>query len=153
MARWFQDAVLPFLIRAYERRLRWALGHRMIVLTGAAGAFVATLIALGAFNVGVEFFPESIPPAAAYVGIDVPDGTNAAFTNTLAEQVERQLADIPGLPDDAEAVVATVGAGGMLPGFGPAGEATVTVSFRDYKDRRNDTFDLLRLMQERIGRG
>ncbi len=153
MARWFQDAVLPFLIRAYERRLRWALGHRMIVLTGAAGAFVATLIAFGAFNVGVEFFPESIPPAAAYVGIDVPDGTNAAFTNTLAEQVERQLADIPGLQDDAEAVVATVGAGGMLPGFGPAGEATVTVSFRDYKDRRNDTFDLLRLMQERIGRG
>src|SRR5690606_32609928 len=60
---------------------------------------------------------------------------------------------VPALQDDAEAVVATVGSGGMMPGFGPAGEATVTVSFRDYKDRRNDTFELLRLMQERIGRG
>src|SRR5690606_6649953 len=54
MARWFQDTVLPFLIRAYERRLRWAMGHRMIVLAGAGGAFIVTIMAFGAFNAGVR---------------------------------------------------------------------------------------------------
>ncbi len=151
LARWFQDRLLPAVIEVYKRRLEWALDHRLVVLGGAVATFVATVIAFGAFNVGVEFFPENIPPPTVYVAIDVPDGTNPEFLNRITETVEAQVAGVTGM-EDAESVVATVGAGGMQL-MGDLGDATVTINFRDYKDRRFDVFETIRLLRERLGTG
>jgi multidrug efflux pump len=147
----FQARVLPIIIEDYGRRLRWALRHRAIVVGGAVGVFIATVLVFGRFNVGTEFFPERIPPATVYVSADVPSGTNVAFTNRVAERLEAQLAELPGM-SDAESVVATVGGSGNM-WFGNQGDATIAVSFREYQDREHDTFETLRAMQQRLGEG
>jgi multidrug efflux pump len=154
ISRWIQDAVLPMMLTRYERRLRWALDHRAIVVGAAAATFVVTIFLFGRFNHGSEFFPESIPPASVYVQVDVPSGTNAAFTNEVVGQIESRLPSIEGL-GDAESVVATVssggGGGGMFGGGG--GDGTVAISFIDYQDREHDVFATLKSLQEEVGVG
>lgn len=150
VGRWFQDRAVPALVDAYERRLRWALDHRLIVLAGAGATFVLTVVAFSAFNAGVEFFPEGIPPATVYAQVDVPDGTHVDFTNRIAERIEEQLKGIEGI-EDAESIVATVGSSGGNPFMG-GGDATVAVNFRKFEDRKYDVFETLKRMQERIGR-
>lgn len=149
-ARWFQHRLLPAVVDRYERLLRTALERRLLVLGGSAVAFVVTIIAFGVLNAGVEFFPEGIPPQTVWAEIDAPDGTSPAFLDQLTQRVEAQIRELPGT-EDMESVVATVGAGGQWSFSG--GDATVTVTFKDFEDRTGDTFETVRLMRERIGRG
>jgi multidrug efflux pump len=153
VSRWVQDRALPNMLERYERRLRWALDHRAIVVGMAAAVFVGTIVLFGRFNHGVEFFPESIPPASVYVQVDVPSGTNAAFTDGVVREIEARLPAMAGM-GDAESVVATVspsaGGGGF---FGGGGAGTVAISFRDYQDREHDVFETLKTLQEEIGVG
>jgi multidrug efflux pump len=151
-ARWAQDRALPVALSHYERRLRWALAHRGLVVLGAVGVFAGTLFAFGALNRGVEFFPESIPPNTVYVQVEVPSGTNTAFTNQVTEQLEAQLREIPGM-EDVQSVVATAGKGAGNEFMGVSGDATIAVNFVDFDDRSTDVFRTLALMQERIGNG
>jgi multidrug efflux pump len=84
VARWFQDDGMPRIVDSYERRLRWALDHRGLIMAGAGVVFISTVALFSRFNSGSEFFPESIPPASVIVRIDVPSGTAASFTDGLA---------------------------------------------------------------------
>jgi multidrug efflux pump len=153
MARWFQGSLVPFMTKRYEHRLRWALDHRLIVMVTAVITLVVTAVAFGRFNAGVEFFPENIPPSQVFVKTDVASGTSPSFTNVVAERLEEQLKSIPGI-DDVESVVATVGTSGQWSGlFGADGDGTITVSFKDYEDRRVDVFQTLALMQAQLGEG
>ncbi|HUG42505.1 MAG TPA: efflux RND transporter permease subunit [Longimicrobiales bacterium] len=154
IARWFQEAFLPRGIRAYEKRLRWALNHRLVVLAGAGATFVLTALLFGLFNSGVEYFPESIPPAMVMAQIDVPSGTRPEFLNGLAERVEGQLRELEGF-EDVESVVTTVGSSGQGVGamFSGGGDANVTLQFVDFEDRKHDAFVTLARMQETVGTG
>ena len=151
MARWFQDRGLPRIIDAYQRQLRWALRHRVAVLGMMAASFIGAIVLFAMFNAGSEYFPESIPPATVYARIDVPSGTSAEFTDEITQSIEGQLGAIEGM-DDAESVVATVGAagGGM---FASAAEGNVAVNFIDFDQRGYDVFETLRRMQQRLGGG
>jgi multidrug efflux pump len=151
VARWFQEKGVPTMVHWYEGRLRWALGHRLTVVAMAAGAFVASVAIFVMLNAGVEYFPESIPPAQVMAQVDVPSGTRPEFLNQVAETVEAQLREIEGF-EDAESVVATVGGGGSNM-FVSGGDANVTVQFVDFEDRRNDVFGTLARMQEKVGEG
>lgn len=153
--RWFQERALPAVIRAYEATLRWALSHRAVALGGTVLAFAATAVLFAVFNAGIEFFPENIPPAQAWIDLEAPDGTNAEFTNSLALRVEEQLRGVPGM-EDVESVVTTVGgSGGNLFMGGASGEnaGRVMLNFREFEDRTGDTFETVRRLQERVGRG
>jgi multidrug efflux pump len=153
LARWFQRRAMPAVVRTYEGHLRWALRRRGLIVGGAAAALVASFTAFGALSSGVEFFPEGIPPAQLFVTADVPSGTAPAFTNTIAERLEAQLRDVPGI-EDAESVVATVGGGGQWSGlFGGGGDATITVSLLPFEERGGDAFALMAAMQARMGEG
>src|SRR5690606_33693693 len=95
-----------------------------------------------------------IPPRTVYVQVEVPGGTNAAFTNGIAEEIERRLPGIPGI-EDAASVVATVrqstgGADMMGTGASPA---NVAVNFKVYQEREHDVFETLEYLQEEIGEG
>jgi multidrug efflux pump len=154
VARVVQDRALPDALRRYERRLRWAIEHRAIVIGGAAGSFVLAIVLFMQFNAGVEFFPESIPPRTVYVQVDVPGGTNAAFTNGITEEIERRLPGIPGI-EDAASVVGTVrqSTGGVdMMGTG-ASPANVAINFKEFQDRESDVFATLKTLQEEIGEG
>lgn len=153
LAQWFQHRLVPRLLVRYERRLRWALAHRGRVIGGSLALLLASFVAFGALNAGVEFFPERIPPAQVYVKIDVPAGTSPSFTNAVAERIEAQLQELAGIRD-AESVVATVGATGQWSGMmGGGGDATVTVSFRPFEERETDVFATVAEMQQRLGDG
>ncbi len=154
LARSFQSAAVPFMLSRYERRLRWALSHRLIIMGAAAGVFVATVFVFLVFNRGIEFFPGSIPPSQVMVQIDAPSGTRPEVVNRLAEQVEAQLAELRGMVD-ARSVVATVGSSGdaITRLFMGGADASVAVQFVDYKDRRYDVFATMAEMQERVGQG
>jgi multidrug efflux pump len=152
LGRRFQSQVLPRIVENYGRRLRWALRRRALILAGSFAAFVGTIVLFSAFNRGVEFFPERIPPATVYITADVPAGTNVAFTDAVARRLEEQLRGIPGM-GDAESVVATVGASGGGMWSNNSGDATIAVSFRDFQDRERDTFETQRDMQRLLGVG
>jgi multidrug efflux pump len=153
LGRWFQERAVPVMTRRYERRLRWALDHRGIVLAGAVVTLVITFIAFGRLNAGVEFFPENIPPSQVFVKADVPSGTSPSFTNAVVERLESQLEELPGM-EDVQSVVATVGTSSQWGGiFGGGGDGTITVSFKDFEDRQHDVFATLAMMQENLGNG
>jgi multidrug efflux pump len=151
VARWFQRVAVPLLLERYERRLRWALVHRAAVMGGAFVLLIGTFALYGRFNAGTEYFPEKIPPAQAFVRIDVPSGTSPAFTDRVAERIEAQLRGIEGI-EDAETVVATVGGGGSI-FMDRGGAASVTVSFLPFEERRGDVFDVVQRMQQQLGLG
>jgi hypothetical protein len=54
LARWFQEAAVPFMLRRYEGRLRWALDHRLVVLAIAAAMFVGSIVLFAMFNRGYD---------------------------------------------------------------------------------------------------
>jgi multidrug efflux pump len=154
LAQWFQAEAVPFMLARYERRLRWALGHRLLIVAGAAGSFVLTFALFVVFNRGTELFPESVPPGQVMVQLDAPSGTRPDVINAITERVEVQLRDLDGIAD-AESVVTTVGASGdgISRLFMGGADANVTVQFLEYKERRHDVFQTLADMQERVGQG
>jgi multidrug efflux pump len=151
---WFQKKGIPTWIRFYEKQLWWALEHRAVVLAGAGGVLILTVMAFGVFNNGVEFFPESIPPKQVWADVQGPVGTRAEVTNRVAEILEEQVKDFDGM-GDAESVVTTVGSGGgnfMEQGPGGPEAARVTIQFVDFQDRSFDAFETLAQMQSQVGK-
>jgi multidrug efflux pump subunit AcrB len=148
---WFQERGLPRVIDWYERQLRWALDHRVKVLGGTIGVFILTVVVFGAFNAGIVFFPEDIPPEQIIVRVDAPTGTSARFTNSVAERLESRLVDVAALTDDRESTVSTIGGGGQGGGGGDAG--TIRVSLVDYQNRAHDAFQTMSELEATLGQG
>jgi multidrug efflux pump len=150
--RWFQDSAVPRAVDAYERRLRWMLDHRAMVMGGAAAIFVGAILLFSVLNAGSEFFPESIPPSSISVRVDVASGTAASFTDATAARIEERLSQFAGM-SDAEAVVTTVSSGQGGGFMGASAEGNVTINFVDFDQRNHDAFETLRQMQEQMGAG
>lgn len=148
LGQWFMSRALPAILRIYERRLRWSLGHRLAMLFGSFLALVVAMVVFGLFNAGVEFFPENIPPFSAYVQVEGPLGTNVNQTNQITLSIEEGLEQLPG-HEDYESMVGTVGSS-LSGGFSARGGthlATVAVQFVDIQDRSHDTFNTLEYMR------
>ena len=160
LERWgraFMSGGMPRLVKWYERRLRWSLDHRILVLSLSVSALVATIVVYRQFAAPVEYFPEDIPPATLFVAVEAPVGTAAGVTDGYARRLKGELVAIGGM-EDVETVVTTVGSGGG--GGGPMGDGgpsgpeagRITLGMTDYEDRSHDVFATLAEMQERIGR-
>ncbi len=155
--RWFQDSFLPEALEAYERRLRWALDNRALLLAGTAVAFMATYFVYAATpaGVGIEYFPENMPPPQLLIDVETPVGTRAEATDAIVRELEAQLSSVEGRAD-WESVVAVTGGGGgggNPMGGGPSGPegGRITVSLIDFQDREYDAFEVLAQMQATIG--
>ena len=155
MSRWFQDHGLPRLIGRYEVTLRWALGHRLIVVAIAVVTFMSAIMLFGSLNAGIEFFPESIPPRTVYAQIDVAAGTTPDFTNSIAQRIEARLPGIAGMADAESQVTTVTGSSSSGPQLfgGTSGEGSITVSFVEFERRSFDAFATLREMQQRLAEG
>ena len=155
ISRVFMGRGLPRLVAWYERRLRWALDNRAIVLAASIVAFIGTMGVYARFAAPVEYFPEDIPPRVVYVSAEAPVGTSAQITNGYAARLKREVEGIGGV-SDAETIVTTVGStggGNPMEGGGPSGPeaARITVTMVDYQNREFDVFGTLAAMQERVG--
>jgi multidrug efflux pump subunit AcrB len=155
VGRLFQEDLIPRVLKFYERQLRWALDHRMFMMGSSMAVLIGTFVIYGAFNSGVEFFPEDIPPKQIWVDVEAPVGTRAEFTDQIALRLEEEVKAYEGM-EDSESVVATVGAGGggnFMEGgaSGPEG-ARVTIQFVDFQDRQRDVFETLADFQRGVGR-
>ncbi|MDX1675056.1 MAG: efflux RND transporter permease subunit, partial [Longimicrobiales bacterium] len=150
VARWFQEEAVPEMVDRYEVGIRWSLAHRGIIVLAAVVSFVGSVVLFMAFSAGVEYFPESIPPAQVMAQIDVPSGTRPEFINQVAETVESQIREVQGF-EDVESVVATVGGSGGGNMFSSGSDATVTVQFVDFENRRYDVFRTLSQLQDTVG--
>jgi multidrug efflux pump subunit AcrB len=146
-----RERALPATLARYERVLRWSLRHRLATVGGIVATLLVVIGLFGAFNRGIEFFPEAIPPETVWVQIETPTGTRADVTDDVTRQVEAELALLQ-QSADYESVVATTGQ--KVGGFGnETGTqfATVAVSLVDYKDRQFDSFATLEQMRSSIG--
>ena len=157
ISRVFMAQGLPRLVVWYEKRLRWALRNRAIVVAGSIVALLGTIALYASFAAPVEYFPEDIPPSVLYVSAEAPVGTSAEVTNEYANRLMAEVERIDGV-SDAETVVTTVGAtggGGPMEGSGPSGPeaARITLTMVDYQERRFDVFSTLATMQDRVGAG
>jgi len=145
VGRWLMERALPAVLVRYERLLWWALEHRFRMMGGAAAALVLAVMVFGAFNAGVEFFPEDIPPASAYVQVEAPLGTRVEETDRIMSAIERRLDSIPDRAD-VTSVVATVGAQTTANFTGRSSGThlgTATVNFADFRDRQGDAFAII----------
>jgi multidrug efflux pump subunit AcrB len=148
---WVRERALPATLHFYEGRLRSALRHRMLVMAGTGGLFVGVLVLFGAFNPGIEFFPENIAPDDIWVQVETPVGTRAEVTDEIVARIEEELGGIEGRVD-YESVVATTGS--KIADFGSqtgSQYATVAVSFVDFELREHDTNETLEVMRSAIG--
>ena len=158
MGRAFQDSVLPRFMESYERHLRWSLGHRKWVIAGTVSAFVVTAWVYTAtpLGVGIEYFPEDMPPPLLLIDVETPVGTRAAVTDAIVQRIEAELTGVGGR-DDWESVVAVTGSsggGGNPMGGGPGGPEAgrLSISLIDFQDRGRDAFETLAEMQATIGK-
>ncbi len=154
IARWFQLHAVPFTLRHYEVRLRWALRHRYITLGIAVLTLALSVVVYRLFGKGVVFFPDDIPPAVANVQVVTPVGTVAENTDGIVQEVERRLDGVEGR-GDVKTVVATTGSR-ISNDFGQNSGthlATVTVNFKDYQLRQHDAFQVMEGMRQAVGSG
>ena len=151
----FREGILSRVMASYEAGLRWALSHRLAVVSMTAAAFVGTAALWGALGRGVEYFPESMPPGQILVDVEAPVGTRVQVTDSLVRVIENQL-DSLGVPD-SESVVAvaggTGGGGDPFGGGGPTGPEAgrVTISLVEFQDRGRDAFQVLADLQAQVG--
>ena len=158
-AKVFQERTLPAILNEYERRLRWSLDHRGLVVGGSSAVLVGSFLIFMSFNAGVEFFPEDLPPKQVFVDVETAVGTRAEATDAFVTRLEQELAGAAGR-EDWESVVAMTGSGGaggasdMMGQGGPSGpdRGRVTVSFIDYQDRQRDSRDVLAELQGMVGK-
>jgi CzcA family heavy metal efflux pump len=88
------SALVRFLRRIYQPTLQWSLQRRGVVL-GSAAVLTAASLAL-ASTFGTLFLP-SFKEGTFTVFLMAPPGTSLRESNRLAQGVESQLAEIPGV--------------------------------------------------------
>lgn len=154
--KYFQNRVLPYFERVYERTLRHVFRRKNPIkyFIGTIGLLIFSFILLGAFMPKVVFFPSNMPN---YVNIfiEAPIGTDIEETNRITKDIESKVIDYAkkfevnktekGITYNynylIESIIAQVGAGTSDPNEGPSMASTphkarITVSFVQFQLRR-----------------
>ena len=134
----------------YERSIRWALGHRLIVMlitTVLIGVSV-----FGLFRVGTEFLP---PTDEGFVTVraELPNGASLTATEEVVSDIEDLFRDQP----DVDVYTSLIGSTqqGQNQGSGSQNEAEIYVKLTDLADRERSVFefvdDVKPAVEEKIG--
>ena len=122
-----------FFLGAYEKTLRRLLSWPKLTVVSGLAVLVLSMMAVGAFGTGVEFFPE-VEPRVASVNITGPDGMSLEQTDAIAREIERRLPQYA----DIESQQTNVGAGAAN-FFSTSGDssnvASVNLAFKKDADR------------------
>ncbi|MDX1636675.1 MAG: efflux RND transporter permease subunit [Balneolaceae bacterium] len=153
---WWKTSGLPRALERYEEVLHWSLNHGWTVITISFVVLISSFLIFGAFNSGVEYFPEDIPPARAYVQVESPVGTNVDFTKSIVDQLEQKVPQIPN-SEDVETVLSTSGsaitAGPLGEGGNSSHRGTMVLNFVDYQRRVGTSFDAIEYARSNFSSG
>lgn len=153
---WWQKEGVNKLVAKYEGILRWSLDHGKTVLTIAVLVLISSFVVFGIFNPGIEYFPEDIPPARAYVQVEAPIGTNVEFTKAVIDRLEPKVSGIPN-SKDIETVLSTSGSAitsnPMGGGSSSSHRGTIVLNFVDYQKREGTSFDAIEYARSNFAKG
>ena len=138
----FQLNVLPRMMTAYEKALRWALkGKRpQRLLWELIALFVVTIFIFNAGSSKLVFFPDS-DPASVFVSIKMPVGTEVQVTDSVTKLVENRVFDILGKDNPiVESVISNVALGASTDMFSSSTITSnlgkITINFVEFAKRR-----------------
>jgi multidrug efflux pump len=140
----FQQHLIPNMLDAYERVLRWALkGKRprrllweLIIL------FFVSMVIFSSGKSKLLFFPEG-DPASIYVSIKMPVGTEVAVTDSVTRIVENRIFTVMGANNPiVESVISNVALGASTDIFN-SGTITsnlgkITINFVEFAKRHGE---------------
>jgi multidrug efflux pump len=109
----FQNSGWPFIVRIYERQLRFFLrgANPYWLLTGIVILFIFTMWLFGSVKPKVLFFPEN-QPTVVNIFIKMPEGTDQTVTDSVSKIVEARVYNVLGPRNPVvESVIANVGFG------------------------------------------
>jgi len=138
-------AWLDLLYARYRTLLLWALGHRRPVVLGAAGLFVVSLMA--APLVGTEFMP-ALDRGQVNITVEMPAGTDLDVTNRVVTEIEARVASLP----EVDAVITSVGGGGMGLGGGSTDQASVRLQLKDRSERKRSAAEVAEALRQSLPR-
>ncbi len=137
----FQEKSWPFLMKVYERQLRYVLqGARpMWILLGMIGLFFATIFITGLAKPTVLFFPEN-DPNNIYVYVKMPSGTHQNVTDSITKIAEERVYKAIGRNNpDVESIISNITIGAEEEGFASTGtpfnRGKVSINFVEHKYR------------------
>ncbi len=136
----FQNTVLPWLERIYDKFITFALRIPLGIFFGTLGLMVVSLGLFQSAGLKVEYFPLADP---LYVNafVEMPLGTDIEATFELTEKIERQITDVvKPYGEVVEAVLTQIGENTSDPNQPPEPgasphKARITASFVPAQDR------------------
>ncbi len=147
----FQDKVLPFIEKVYNRFISAALYKfvPVLIFVGTFGLLIFSMGLLGSNMPKVEFFP-SADPLYVNVFVEMPMGNDIEATNKVMKQIEEKVEKaVEPNKDIVEAILAQIGENTSDPNSPPTfgaspHRARLTVAFVPYVERGGkSTYDVM----------
>ncbi|HSP22749.1 MAG TPA: efflux RND transporter permease subunit [Planococcus sp. (in: firmicutes)] len=135
----------PKGLKSFERSIKWALSHRLIVLlTTLMFLGVATF---GAFQVGTEFLPAT-DEGFVTVSVALENGSSTAATNEVVDMIEEELKK----EEDVDVYVSLVGSTqqGQAQGTSQTNIAELYIKLIPLDERSRSVFKFVDDVQPRI---
>jgi multidrug efflux pump subunit AcrB len=138
----FQMNIWPRIQAKYARLLRSALNWPRAILWGTVGLFVFTFILISIVPPKIVFFPKG-DPNFVYVYVQLPVGTDQAYTNEILKKVEADVTKVVGKDNkDVTSIISNVTIGVTDPQSEDQGQypnmGKVTVAFAQFGKRTGE---------------
>ncbi|MBN1199614.1 MAG: efflux RND transporter permease subunit [Bacteroidales bacterium] len=136
----FQTKMLPWIMKAYERTLRFFLQgwNPFFLLVSVIIVFVFSIVLTAIVKPPILFFPNN-EPNSIMVFIKMPEGTDQVVTDSVTRLAEREIHQVLGKDNpDVESVITNVGLGageGFFDRSIASNKGKITVNFVEQKDR------------------
>jgi len=139
----FQENTWPRFQDRYAALLGWAVDRPRTMIFGVIGLFVFTIGLISVFPPKVVFFPES-DPNFIYVYVQLPVGTDQAYTDQVVKKVEDRVTKVVGKDNKiVSSIISNVTVGVTDPQDEDQGEYTnkgkVTVAFVQFGKRDGES--------------
>ena len=137
----FQNNLWPRFQDSYKRLLERAIKWPKAMLLGTFALLVGSFVLMGIIPPKVVFFPEG-DPNFLYVYVNLPIGTDQAYTNEVIQKLEKKVTAAVGGKDnkDVTSIISNVTVGVTDPQDEDQGEypnkGKITVAFVEYGKRK-----------------
>ena len=138
----FQTNLWPRAQAKYANLLKRALNWPRAILWGTVGLFILTFILISIVPPKIVFFPKG-DPNFVYVYVQLPVGTDQAYTNEVIKKVEADVTKVVGKDNkDVTSIISNVTIGVTDPQSEDQGQypnmGKVTVAFVEFGKRKGE---------------